>query len=164
MTAAEIHANISKDCDPRAYAPKAGQAPATVRCNTNYFSIFQKVAKTYHEAQMIGRLFPPHKPAARSLSDTVVRFASASLKESFGQKEPQPSVTRYQAQPTCTVYQPSSVRYRDVSSAKTVSLPPQAIDRSLQCKTMDRARYATRMDSSTSRSVVYSELPQKLPA
>ena len=154
MTATKVHAKISKNCDPRAYAPKAGQTPATVLCNTNYFSIFRKVAKTYHEAQMIGRMFPPHQPTVRSPSDTVVRSVSTSLRESFQQKEPQPSVTRYQAQPTCTVYQPSSVRYRDIFPAKTVSLPPQATDRSLQCKTLDRARYATGMDSSTSRSVV----------
>src|SRR3954470_11131366 len=113
---------------------------------------------------MIGRLLPPHQPAVRSPSDTVVRFASTSLRESFEQKEPQSSVTRYPAQPTCTVYQPSSVRYRDIFLAKTVSLLPQATDRSLQCKTLDRARYAPRMDSSKSRSVIYSELPQKLPA
>src|SRR4051812_46835162 len=94
--------------------------------------MFRKVAKTYHEAQMIGRMFPPHHPAIRSLSDTVVRSVSTSLRESFPQKEPQPSVTRYPAQPTCTVYRPSSVRYRDIFSATTVILPPQATDRSLQ--------------------------------
>src|SRR4051812_16804687 len=99
-------------------------------------------------------MFSPHQPAVRSPSGTVVRFVSTSLRESFGQKEPQPSVTRYPVQPTCTVYQPSSVRYQGIFSAKTVSLPPQATDRSLQCKTRDRARYATRTDSSTSRSVV----------
>src|SRR3954470_24224677 len=103
---------------------------------------------------MIGRLLPPHQSAARSLSDTVVRFTSTSLRESFPQKEPHSSVTRYPAQPTCTVYQPSAVRYRDIFSAKTISLPSQATDRCLQCKTFDRARYATRTGSSTSRSVV----------
>src|SRR3954470_19415256 len=103
---------------------------------------------------MIGRLLPPHQPAVRSPSDTVVRFASTSLRESFEQKEPQSSVTRYPAQPTCTVYQPSAVRYRDIFSAKTVSLPPQATDRSLQCKTFDRARCATETESSTSRPVI----------
>src|SRR3954466_7755392 len=108
-------------------------------------------------------MFSPHQPAVRSLSDTVVRFTSMSLRESFPQKEPQSSVTRYPAQPTCTVYEPSSVRCRDIFSAKTISLPPQATDRCLQCKTFDRARYAPRMDSSTSRSVIYSEVPQKLP-
>src|SRR4051812_6525849 len=99
-------------------------------------------------------MFCPHQLAVRSLSDTVVRFVPTSVRESFPQKEPQSSVTRYPAQPTCTVYQPSSVRYRDILSAKTASLPQQATDRSLQCKTLDRARYATGMDSSTSRSVV----------
>src|SRR3954462_10401519 len=99
-------------------------------------------------------MFSPHQPAVRSLSDTVVRFAPTSLRESFEQKEPQPSVTRYPAQPTCTVYQPSAVRCRDIFSAKTVSLPPQATVRSLQFKTFDRDRYATRTDSNTSRSVV----------
>src|SRR4051812_17989766 len=96
-------------------------------------SIFRKVVKTEHEARMIERMFPPHQSAVRSLSDTMVRIASTSLRESFEQKEPQSSVTRYPAQPTCTVYQPSSVRYRDIFSAKTASLPPQATDRSLQC-------------------------------
>src|SRR3954467_14454153 len=109
-------------------------------------------------------MFSPHQPAVRSPSDTVVRFASTSVRESFEQKEPQSSVTRYPAQPTCTVYQPSPVRCRDIFLAKTVSLPPQATDRSLQCKTFDRDRYAPRMDPSTSRSVVYSKLPLKLPA
>src|SRR3954463_8999468 len=109
-------------------------------------------------------MFSPHQPAVRSLSDTVVRFASTSVRESFPQKEPQPSVTRYPVQPTCTVYQPSAVCCRDIFSANTVSLPPQATDRSLQCKTLDRARYAIRMDSSTSRSVVYSKWPQKFSA
>src|SRR4051812_22604801 len=99
-------------------------------------------------------MFSPHQPAVRSPSDTVVRFASTTLRESFGQKEPQSSVTRYPAQPTCTVYEPSSVRCRDIFSARTVNLPPQATDRSLQCKTFDRAQYATRTDSSTSHSVV----------
>src|SRR3954462_15122082 len=164
MTAAEIHAKMSKDGDPRAYAPRARQTPATVLCNINYFSIFWKVAKTYHEAQLIGRMFSPHQPAVRSLSDIMVRFVPTSVRESFQQKEPQSSVTRYPAQPTCTVYEPSSVRCRDIFSANTVSLPPQATDRSLQYKTFDRARYAIRVDSSTSRSVAYSELPQKLSA
>src|SRR3954464_13078864 len=99
-------------------------------------------------------MFSPHQPAVRSLSDTVVRFASTSVRESFQQKEPQSSMTRYPAQPTCTVYEPSSVRCRDTFSAKRVSLPPQATDRSLQCKTFDRARYATRVNSSTSCSDV----------
>src|SRR3954471_4930695 len=99
-------------------------------------------------------MFFPHQPAVRSPSDTVVRFVPTSLGESFPQKEPQSSVTRYPAQPTCTVYEPSSVRCRDIFSAKTVSLPPQATDKSLQCKTFDRARYTTETDSSTSRSVV----------
>src|SRR3954471_1627609 len=99
-------------------------------------------------------MFFPHQPAVRSPSDTVVRFVPTSLGESFPQKEPRPSVTRYPAQPTCTVYQPFAVRCRDIFSAKTVSLPPQATDKCLQCKTFDHARYAPRMDSSTSRSVV----------
>ena len=59
MTAGEIHTKIRINCGPRLYAPKAGQTPATVLCNTNYPSIFRKVAKTYHEDQMIGRMFPP---------------------------------------------------------------------------------------------------------
>src|SRR4051812_17914085 len=84
------------------------------------------MAKTYHEAQLIERMFSPHQPAVRSPSDIMVRFTSTSLKESFGQKEPRPSVTRYPAQPTCTVSQPSTARYRDVFSAKTAFLhkPP----------------------------------------
>src|SRR3954469_10059676 len=104
-------------------------------------SIFRKVAKTENEARMIERMFPPHQPAVRSLSDTVVRFVPTSVRESFQQKEHQSSVTRYPAQPTCTVYQPSSVRYQHIVSAKTASLPPQATDRSLQCKTFDRDHY-----------------------
>src|SRR3954465_4012316 len=103
---------------------------------------------------MIERMFPPHQPTVRSLSDTMVRFVPTSVRESFEQKEPQPSVTRYPVQPTCTVYQPSSVHCRDIFSAKTVSLPPQSTDRSLRCKTLDRAWYATGMDPSTSRSIV----------
>src|SRR3954463_4446322 len=99
-------------------------------------------------------MFYPHQPAVRSLSDIMVRFVPTSVRESFRQKEPQSSVTRYPAQPTCTVYQPSAIRCRDIFSAETTSLPPQAADRSLQCKTLDRAQYATWMDPSTSRSVV----------
>ena len=95
MKAARIRAKISKKGDPRAYTPKAGQAPATVLCNSNYLSIFRKMAKTYHEAQMIGRMFPPHQLAVRRLPDTVVSFVSTSLCEGFEQKEPQPSMTRY---------------------------------------------------------------------
>ena len=53
------------------------------------------MAKTDHEAQMIGRMFPPHQLAVRSLSDTMVRSVSTSLWDSFEQKESQPSVTRY---------------------------------------------------------------------
>ena len=34
----------------------------------------------------------------------------------------------------------------------------------LQCKTHSRAQYATRMDSHTSHPVIYSKMPQKLPA
>src|SRR4051812_7671758 len=128
------------------------------------FNKIWKGAKTQQEEQLIGRMFSPYQQAVRSLSDTVVRFVPTSVRESFQQKEPQSSVTRYPVQPTCTVYQPSSVRCRGIFSAKTASLPPQATDRCLQCKTFDRARYAIRMDSSTSRSVVYSELPLKLPA
>src|SRR4051812_38311062 len=59
----KIHAKMSKDGDPRAYAPRARQTPATVRGNAKYFSIFWKVAKTYHKAQLIGRMFSPHQPA-----------------------------------------------------------------------------------------------------
>src|SRR4051812_19010193 len=61
---------------------------------------------------MIGRMFPPHQPAVRSPSDTVVRFVPTSVRESFSQKEPQSSVARYPAQPTCTVYAPSSAHCR----------------------------------------------------
>ena len=74
----------------------------------------------------------------------------------FRDKEP--------AQPTCTVYPPSSVRYRDIFSAKTVSLPPQANGGNLQCKTLSRTPCAPPMAFSTSYPVSYSELPQKLPA
>src|ERR1041385_1706778 len=82
-------------CGPRASAPKAGQAPATVLCNTNYSGIFLKMVRKYHEAQIIGRMFPPHQPAVRKLSDTVASFVPTSLWDSFEQKEPQPSVTSY---------------------------------------------------------------------
>src|SRR3954464_90691 len=51
--------------------------------------------KTYHEAQMIGRIFFANQPTARSLPNTVICFVSTSLWDSFEQKEPQPSVTRY---------------------------------------------------------------------
>ena len=95
MTAAEIHAKISRNCDPRAYTPKAGQAPATVLCNTNYFGIFRKMSTTYHEAKMIGRIFFANQPTVRSFLDTVICLVSTSLWESFEQKEPQPSVSRY---------------------------------------------------------------------
>ena len=95
MAAAEIQAKISKNCDPRAYTPKAGQAPATVLWNTNYFGIFRKMAKTYHEDQMIERIFSPHQPTISNLADTMVSFVSTSLWDSFEQMEPQPSVTRY---------------------------------------------------------------------
>src|SRR4051812_3735404 len=54
------------------------------------------MSKTYYEARMIGRIFPSSQPTVRSLSDTVVSFVSTSLWDSFEQKEPQPSVTRYQ--------------------------------------------------------------------
>src|SRR3954464_5313375 len=98
---------------------------------------------------MVGRMCPSNQPAVRKLSDTVVSSVSTSLWESFDQKEPQPSVTRYQAQPTCTVYPPSSVRYRDIFSVKIVSLLPQVTGRSLQRKTLSHAQYATWMDSNT---------------
>src|ERR1043165_8659926 len=101
------------------------------------------MSKTYNEAQMIGRIFLANQPTARSLSDTVICFVSTSLWDSFEQKEPQPSVTRYPTQPTCTVYQPSSVRYWDIFSVKTANLPPQATGRSLQCKALSRAQYTT---------------------
>src|SRR3954470_19530622 len=85
----------SRNSNPRAYVPKAEQAPATVLCDTNYFGMFRKMSKTYHEAQMMGRIFFANQPAVRSLSDTVISFVSPSLWDSFEQKEPQPSVTRY---------------------------------------------------------------------
>ena len=44
----------------------------------------------------------------------------------FHDKEP--------AQPTCAVYPPSSVRYRDIFSVKTVNLPPQGTSRSYSAR------------------------------
>ena len=98
---------------------------------------------------MIGRVLPSNQLAVRKLSDTVVSSVSTSLGEIFGQKEPQPSVTRCPAQQTHTVYQPSSVRHSDIFSAKTSSLPPQATGRSLWFKTLSHAQYAPEMDFST---------------
>ena len=123
MPTVKIQAKISRNYDPQAYAPKAGPAPATVLCNANYFGIFRKVAKTYYEAQMIRRIFLSNEPAVRSPPDTVVSFVSTSLWESFEQKEPQRSVIRYRAQPTCTVYQPSVARNRQSRHVQCTHLP-----------------------------------------
>ena len=92
------------------------------------------MSKTYYEGQMTGRIFLASQPTSRSLSGTVICFVSTSLRDSFEQKDPQPSVTRYPAQPTCTVYQPSSVHYRDTFSVKTISLPPQVTGRSYSAR------------------------------
>ena len=53
------------------------------------------MSKTYYEARMIGRIFLSNQPTVRSPPDIVVSFFFTSVKESFEQKEPQPSVTRY---------------------------------------------------------------------
>src|SRR4051812_21551982 len=63
MPAAKIQAKKSRNSDPQTYTPKAGQAPATVLCNTNYFGIYRKMAKTYYEAQMIGGIFLSNQPS-----------------------------------------------------------------------------------------------------
>jgi hypothetical protein len=124
----------------------------------------EHIMKLASSKGMIGRMCSSNKPAVRRLSGTTLSLVPMSLWESFGQKEPQSSVTRYPAQRTHTVYQPYSVHHPDVFSAKTVSLPPQATGRSLWCKTHSRAQYTPQMDFSTSYSAVYGDRPWKLPA
>ena len=127
MTVAEVQTKKEQqNLRPRAHTPKAGQAPATARRNINYFGIFRRMSKTYHEAQMIGSIFFANQPTVRSLSDTMNCFVSTSLWDSFEQKEPQPSATRYQAQPTCTVHQPSVTRNRLSRHVQCIHLPQYA--------------------------------------
>ena len=121
------------------------------------------MSKTYYEAQMIGRIFFANQPTVRSLSDTVICLVSTSLWDSFEQKEPQPSVTRYRhsrhVKGISLLQYATRISSRSRQSASTTS-PRQK----LQCKTHSRVQYATWMDSSTSHPVIYSEIPQKLPA
>ena len=107
----------------------------------------------------------------------MICFVSTPLWDSFEQKEPQPSVTRYRAQPICTVHQPSVTRKRlsrrvqcihlpryatEISSRSRQSTFLQSHQQKLQCKAHSRAQYATWMN--TSYPVIYSEMPQKLLA
>ena len=101
------------------------------------------MAKTDHEAQMIGSIFFANQPTVRSLSDTVICFVSMSLWDSFEQKEPQPSVTRYHAQPTCIVYQPSVTRNRHSRHVQCIHLP----------------QYATGISSRSRQSAFYHKPP-----